>query len=166
MLFRVLTLSALLAALLACTEQTADDTAAARADDEARVVAEPPAQPTTLPRSASSEGASVFFITPSDGATVSTTVSIEFGINGMDVAKAGDNAPNSGHHHLLIDTGLPELGGPIPADAHHVHFGDGSTATQITLEPGVHTLQMLLGDYLHIPHDPALTSDVITVTVE
>ena len=67
---------------------------------------------------------------------------------------------------LLIDTGLPDLGMPIPADAQHVHFGDGSTSTEITLEPGEHTLQMLLGDHLHIPHDPPLASGVITITVE
>ncbi len=84
----------------------------------------------------------------------------------MDVVKAGNNQPNSGHHHLLIDTDLPDLGLPIPADEHHVHFGDGSTSTQITLPPGEHKLQMLLGDHLHIPHNPPLTSAQITITVE
>ena len=119
-----------------------------------------------MPRTASADGARVFFITPADGDTVSNPVNVEFGIEGMSIVKAGDAAPASGHHHLLIDTGLPELGLPIPADAKHIHFGDGSTATELNLEPGQHTLQLLLGDHLHIPHDPPVASPVITVTVQ
>lgn len=118
------------------------------------------------PRTQSPDGARVFFISPVDGATVSNPVSIVFGIEGMDVVKAGDNKPDSGHHHLLIDTGLPDLNLPIPADAHHVHFGDGSTSTTITLSSGEHTLQMLLGDYVHIPHNPSVVSKTISITVE
>ncbi|MCH7829455.1 MAG: DUF4399 domain-containing protein [Proteobacteria bacterium] len=124
------------------------------------------ADPTVLPRSASAAGASVFFITPADGDTVSNPISIEFGIDGMDIVKAGVEQPSSGHHHLMIDTDLPDFSLPIPADGQHVHFGDGSTATEITLPPGQHTLQMLLGDHFHIPHDPALVSEPITITVE
>ena len=123
-------------------------------------------EPAALPRTTSVAGATVFFISPADGDTVSNPVRVVFGIEGMEVVPAGENAPHSGHHHLLIDTGLPDLGLPIPKDAQHVHFGDGSTATEITLEPGQHTLQMLLGDHLHIPHDPPLVSDPITVLVE
>ncbi len=119
-----------------------------------------------MPRTASADGATVFFITPADGATVTNPIHVEFGIEGMDVVKAGDNQPNSGHHHLLIDTDIPTLGLPVPADEHHLHFGDGRTATELTLPPGKHTLQMLLGDYLHIPHKPPLVSEVITITVE
>jgi len=84
----------------------------------------------------------------------------------MSVNKAGDDQPNSGHHHLLIDTDLPDPGLPIPADSSHVHFGDGSTSTQISLEQGTHSLRMLLGDYRHIPHDPPVISEPITITVE
>ena len=73
---------------------------------------------------------------------------------------------HSGHHHLLIDTDLPDPGLPIPKDDNHVHFGDGSTETEITLEPGEHTLQLMLGDHLHIPHDPPVTSEQITISVE
>ena len=123
-------------------------------------------EPAALPRTSSVAGASVFFISPADGDTVSNPVRVVFGIEGMGVVPAGDNAPHTGHHHLLIDTGLPDLGMPIPMDAQHVHFGDGSTETEITLEPGQHTLQMLLGDHLHIPHDPPLVSDPITILVE
>jgi len=128
--------------------------------------AAPAAEPTSLQRTASPEGARVFFIRPADGETVSNPIGIEFGIEGMDVAKAGDDRPHSGHHHLLIDSGLPDLGLPIPADDQHIHFGDGSTATEITLPPGEHTLRMLLGDHRHIPHDPPVVSDPITITVE
>ena len=122
--------------------------------------------PVVRARTASPEGARVFFITPADGDTVSNPIDIEFGIDVMTVAKAGDNQPDSGHHHLLIDTDLPDLGAPVPADAKHVHFGDGSTRTEITLDPGQHTLQLLLADHLHIPHDPPVVSEVITITVE
>ena len=135
------------------------------AEQHAAHEAEAPAA-AALPRTASPEGARVFFITPSDGATVSNPVQIEFGIEGMSVVKAGDATPASGHHHLIIDAELPDLGMPIPANDNYIHFGYGSTATEITLEPGQHTLQMLLGDHLHIPHDPPLKSDRITVYVE
>ncbi len=137
-----------------------------QAHTEPATATEAAAEPAAIPRTASADGASVFFITPADGATVSNPIGVEFGISGMDVVKAGDNQPHSGHHHLLIDTGLPDLGLPIPADEHHVHFGDGSSSTEITLPPGEHTLQMLLGDHLHIPHNPPLVSERITITVE
>ena len=122
--------------------------------------------PATLARTASPEGASVFFITPVDGDTVSSPVNIDFGIDGMDVVAAGTDQAHSGHHHLLVDTGLPDLGMPIPADAAHIHFGDASTSTELDLDPGDHTLQLLLGDYRHVPHDPPLISQQIAITVE
>jgi hypothetical protein len=119
-----------------------------------------------LPRSASAPNASLFFITPADGATVSSPFTIEFGATGMTVVPAGVNDAHSGHHHLLVDTGLPALDLPIPADPNHIHFGDGSTSTELTLDPGEHTLLLLLGDHLHIPHEPPVSSPTITITVE
>ena len=148
--------------LAACGEKQSHEPPADAQEATAAVAAEP----MVMPRTASADGASVFFITPTDGATVSNPVAIEFGIAGMDVVKAGTDQENSGHHHLLIDTELPAMGLPIPADDHHVHFGDGSTSTEISLEPGEHTVQMLLGDYLHIPHNPPLSSAQITITVK
>ena len=121
---------------------------------------------TGLPRTASVPGASVYFITPADGDTVSSPVTIEFGIKGMSVAPAGVNDAHSGHHHLLVDAGLPALDRPVPADPNHIHFGDGSTSTELTLDPGQHTLLLLLGDHLHIPHEPPVSSQTITITVE
>ncbi len=126
----------------------------------------PAVEAPALERTSSPEGARVFFISPADGDTVSNPVRVEFGIEGMAVAKAGVDQPHSGHHHLLIDAGLPDLGLPIPADDQHIHFGDGSTSTEITLPPGQHTLRMLLGDFRHVPHDPPLVSETITITVE
>jgi hypothetical protein len=119
-----------------------------------------------LPRTASAPGASVYFITPADGDTVSSPVTVEFGIKGMNIAPAGVNDAHSGHHHLLVDTGLPALGLPVPADPNHIHFGDGSTSTELTLDPGQHTLLLLLGDHLHIPHEPPVSSQTISITVE
>lgn len=123
-------------------------------------------QPVALARTASPTDARVFFITPADGDTVSSPVNIEFGIDAMSIVAAGDNQPRSGHHHLLVNADLPELGLPIPADANHIHFGDASTSTELELAPGEYSLRLLLGDYLHIPHDPPVVSDPITVTVE
>lgn len=128
--------------------------------------AEQPKDGTVIQRSHAPSTARVFFITPANGDTVSSPVSIEFGVEGMTIVKAGDDTPESGHHHLIVDAGLPPLGGPIPADEHYIHFGDGSTSTTIELEPGEHTLQLLLGDYRHIPHDPPVTSDLIVINVE
>jgi len=117
-------------------------------------------------RQASAPGAAVFIITPTDGATVTSPVTVKFGISGMTVAPAGTFADNTGHHHLLIDTKLDNLDQPIPSDAHHLHFGKGQTETTIELEPGRHTLQLVLGDGNHRPHNPPVMSDIVTITVK
>ena len=92
-------------------------------------------------------------------------VTVKFGISGMDLAPAGTSKPNSGHHHLLIDTPLPPLDREIPSDLNHLHFGRAQTETEITLAPGEHTLQLLLGDHEHLPHDPPVFSKVIRIRV-
>jgi hypothetical protein len=110
---------------------------------------------------------SVYFIEPSDGAVVSSPVTVKFGLSGMGVAPAGVERDNTGHHHLLIDLDeAPDLSKPIAADAHHKHFGGGQTETTLELAPGEHTLQLLLGDYLHRPHKTPVMSDKITITVK
>ena len=124
------------------------------------------AAPSTLTRSPSAEGASVFFITPSDRSTVSSPVLLEFGLQGMELAASGTDRPNSGHHHIIIDSDLPDLSLPVPKDAQRVHFGDGRSESEMDLAPGPHTLQLLLADHLHIPHDPPLYSEQISITVE
>ncbi len=84
----------------------------------------------------------------------------------MAVVPAGQDAPHSGHHHLIIDAPLPDLSLPVPKSEHYVHFGDGSASTELDLEPGEHTLQLLFADFLHIPHEPAIKSETITIVVE
>lgn len=114
----------------------------------------------------SKPGAQEYIISPVDGATVSNPVTVVFGLKGMGVAPAGVDKPGTGHHHLLIDTDLPPLDEPIPADEQHRHFGGGQTQVTLNLAPGKHTLQLLLGDKYHIPHDPAVYSKKITITVK
>ena len=166
---KCITLLALLA-LAACgpdAGQPAPDEGAAEPPARAaEPAADDAAAPPALSRSTAPDGARVFFITPEDGAVVSSPVEVKFGVEGMDVVPAGQAAPHSGHHHVLVDTGLPTLGLPIPADANHIHFGDGRSSTELALEPGEHTLQLLFGDHLHVPHDPPVYSETITITVE
>lgn len=120
-----------------------------------------------LPLSPSPDGASVFFVEPTDGATVTSPFTVKFGLKGMEIAPAGTDVPNSGHHHLLIDvTDQPDMKLPLPANEHVVHFGKGQTETQVTLPAGKHTLQLVFANYLHIPHDPPVVSKRITVTVK
>jgi hypothetical protein len=118
-----------------------------------------------LPRSPSPKGVELYIISPKDGDTVANPVTVRFGLRGMGVAPAGLAMEHTGHHHLLIDAAPPAFNLPIPADANHVHFGKGQTEAQVTLAPGKHTLQLLLADHLHIPHDPPVMSKPIRVTV-
>lgn len=120
-----------------------------------------------LTRSTAPEGARVYFIHPVDGAVVTSPVHVQFGLAGLGVAPAGTDAPNTGHHHLLID--LPELPPadlPLPANEQLRHFGGGQTEAMIDLEPGEHTLQLVMGNHLHVPHDPVVASERITITVQ
>lgn len=107
-----------------------------------------------------------YFISPADGDTVTNPVTVRFGLKNMGVAPAGVDKPATGHHHLLVDTGLPALDKPVPSNDQHRHFGGGQTETTLELPPGEHTLQLLLGDHNHIPHDPPVMSEQITITVE
>jgi len=108
----------------------------------------------------------LYIISPQDGDTVSSPVKVIFGLNGMGVAPAGIKMKNTGHHHLLIDlTQLPDINLPIPSDEHHRHFGKGQTEALIKLEKGEHTLQLILGDHMHVPHEPPIISKKIRVIV-
>jgi hypothetical protein len=113
-------------------------------------------------------GAKVYIINLKDGDTVASPFKVQFGLTGMGVAPAGVEKPNTGHHHLIIDTQLTpdELKAPIASDAKHIHFGGGQTEAMVTLPPGKHTLQLVLGDWSHIPHVPPVMSTPITVTVK
>ena len=110
--------------------------------------------------------AEAFIISPKNGEKVSSPVEVIFGLKGMGIAPAGVNFPNSGHHHLLINLNeLPDLKSGIPADANHLHFGKGQTQALIELDPGEHTLQLLLGDWMHVPHEVPVVSEKVKIFV-
>lgn len=122
----------------------------------------------------SMDGAKQYFVNLKDGDSVSSPVKIIFGLSGMGVAPAGVDKKNTGHHHIFVDRaplgqgeeGADEMDANIPADEHHLHFGKGQTEKSIKLAPGKHTLQMVLADKDHIPHNPPVSSAVITITVK
>ena len=123
--------------------------------------------PALADRTPSPAGAEAYIIAPKDGAKINGPVTVVFGLKGMGIAPAGIKFDNTGHHHLLIDSELPvDLSQPLAANEKSLHFGKGQTETSLTLPPGTHTLQLVLGDSLHIPHDPPVFSKKITITVE
>lgn len=111
--------------------------------------------------------AEVYVVQPGDGDTVQSPVTVVFGLRNMGVAPAGTDKEGTGHHHLLIDTDVPsDLSKPLPATDQIKHFGGGQTETEIMLSPGEHTLQLLLGNYAHVPHRDPVMSEKITIIVE
>lgn len=129
-------------------------------------------QATLAGNTPSAEGAEVYFVGLNDGDTVSSPVTIRFGLRGMGVAPAGAEWDNTGHHHLLVDSDAfsgadaGKFADGIPSDDHHKHFGGGQTEVTLELPKGDHTLQLLLGDLFHVPHQGAVYSDRITITVD
>ncbi|WP_237060698.1 DUF4399 domain-containing protein [Microbulbifer sediminum] len=110
--------------------------------------------------------ARAYILSPKDGEKVGKTFTVRFGLSGMGIAPAGIDKESTGHHHLLIDVDqLPSMNKPLPATDNIIHFGGGQTETEITLSPGKHTLQLLLGNHLHIPHSNPVLSEKITVVV-
>jgi hypothetical protein len=120
----------------------------------------------TIPRTARPPGAKLYIISPQDGETVTNPVTVRFGLAGMGVAPAGVGSPNTGHHHLIIDSPTPPADLPIPKDDEHIHFGGGQTETDVTLAPGAHTLRLVLGDKDHMIFEPPLVSETVTITVK
>lgn len=117
-------------------------------------------------RSAAPDGAEVYFISPVNGEYVPPRFTVRFGLRGMGVAPAGVDVPGTGHHHLLIDAPADlDLGQPLPSSDQVRHFGKGQTEASVELPPGTHTLQLVVGNHLHVPHDPPVMSGTITVTV-
>jgi len=165
----MLTRSALVlacAVLVACSQQSPPPAPAATAPAAAPAAAPSP-PPAAFVRKPAPAGAMAYIIEPADAATVTNPVRVVFGLKGIGVAPAGTDRADAGHHHLLIDSGLPtDLGVPIPNDDTHKHFGGGQTETTLTLAPGKHTLQLLLGDHLHVPFDPPIASSVVTIEVQ
>ena len=120
-----------------------------------------------LPVSVAPPEAHAYILSPVDGETVPQTFKVAFGLAGMGVAPAGVEREHTGHHHILIDLDdLPDLTKPLPASAQLKHFGGGQTEAWLTLSPGSHTLQLLLGNHLHLPHNPPVLSRKIQITVK
>jgi hypothetical protein len=118
-------------------------------------------------RTPSPSGAEAYIISPKDGATVTSPVTVQFGLKGMGIAPAGIKFENAGHHHLLVDTDAPaDQNVPLPATDKILHYGKGQTEASVTLTPGKHTLQLVLGDQNHTPHNPPVVSKKITITVK
>ena len=123
------------------------------------------AQERARQRSPAPATARLSFVDLADKAQVPAKLTVRFAITGMEVVPAGQVARNGGHHHLLIDTELPPLDQPIPSDFNHIHFGGGQTEAEIALTPGRHTLQLLFADHDHVPHNPPVMSEKITIEV-
>jgi len=115
---------------------------------------------------ASAPGARAYIIEPKNGAEVSNPVKVLFGLSGMGIAPAGTQKEHTGHHHLLIDGPKVDTNAPLPVSDQIVHFGGGQTETTLILKPGRHTLQLMLGDWKHQPHNPPVASETITITVK
>ena len=108
----------------------------------------------------------VFFITPQNGyKSTQSEIKIIFGIKNLNIVPAGINKCSSGHHHLVVDADLPILSRPIPSSENYIHFGKGQTETTIELTPGKHTLQLLVGNFAHIPHSDPIYSEKIEIEV-
>ena len=111
--------------------------------------------------------AKVYIISPQDGDTLAQTFTVLFGLSGMGVTPAGIDKEGTGHHHLLINVEeLPDMSKPLPSSENVIHFGGGQTEAEITLAPGTHTLQLVMGNYLHIPHMKPVLSEKVTIVVE
>ena len=116
--------------------------------------------------SVSRESPTVYFISLQDKDKIPDVFKVQFGLQGMGIAPAGINYPGTGHHHLLIDyTGMPDLNSPLAASNNVKHYGKGQTETVLTLNPGIHTLQLIMGDHKHVPLNPLVISEKITVEV-
>lgn len=132
------------------------------------------AAPSYAGETAAPADAKVSFANLKDGDEVTSPLTVQFSVSGIEIAPAGTDKPNTGHHHLLLDRapfgegpdGAEEANANILADENNIHFGKGQTETKLDLKPGKHTLQLVFGDKDHIPHNPVIKSDVITVTVK
>lgn len=166
MKFRTMAAAAATITLVVGCSKNTDTPEAAATDAEATVDHSEHTAAPAFARTPAPAGARVFIVSPKDGDSVAAPVKVVFGIEGMGLVPAGEKNDTAGHHHLLVDTDLADAGVPIPADDRHLHYGKAQTEAEIALAPGTHTLQLVLGDYLHIPFDPVISSEKITITVK
>ena len=129
------------------------------------VPAAPAAEPGAIPRTPRPEAARVYFISPKPGEKLKSPIVVRFGLEQMGIAPAGVAHAHTGHHHLIVDAELPPAALPVPKSEHYLHFGGGQTEIQLELAPGLHTLQLMLGDHNHVPHDPPVVSERITIEI-
>ena len=121
----------------------------------------------TIKDSALGKNESIYIISPKNGDEVTNPVRVVFGLKNMGVAPAGSKINNTGHHHLLVNLDkLPDLTLPLPSNENLIHFGMGQTETEIILKKGINTLQLILGNYMHTPHQPPLISKKIKIIVK
>jgi hypothetical protein len=102
---------------------------------------------------------------PTNGATVTSPVTVRFRLVNYGVAPAGTNVERTGHFHLLIDNEAGEAGTIIPADSLHIHYGKGQIEVTVPVPLGRHTLRAVLGDYTHKVIGPELVSAPVTIRV-
>lgn len=157
--------SVLLGALFCCACGSTEPQEAPTPEAEPPVETKAPEAPEAQALPSLAEGAKVFFVSPKDGESVTSPVSIEFGLEGAEIRPAGENHPNSGHHHLIINGNSIEQGAVVPADEQHIHYGKGQTKASVDLAPGEYTLTMQFANFLHQSYgDSGATSITITVT--
>jgi len=112
--------------------------------------------------------AAASFVSPSDGETVTSPVSVVLAADGVELAPAGIPEIGEGHLHVMVDIGCYETGESIPGPsdqdeaAGRFHLGDGSDSRQIDLDPGTYELCVQLADGVHTAFGE---TETITVTV-
>lgn len=107
---------------------------------------------------------SVYFVSPEDGAELSSPVVVEFGVEGMEVEPAGALSKNKGHHHIIINGSFVPKSEVVPADDTHIHYGAGQLSDTLELEPGEYTLTMQFADGLHNSYGEQMSA-TISITV-
>jgi hypothetical protein len=117
-------------------------------------------------RQPSPPDAKVYIVWPRDGQVIKGgKFWLRMGASNVGIAPAGVQKVNTGHFHVIVDADPPPMDEPIPNNKNYLHFGGGQTEARLELPPGKHTLQLLMGDGNHVPQDPPLLSQKITVTV-
>lgn len=88
---------------------------------------------------------------PAQDAELSGPVRVVLDAENVDIVPAGEERPNSGHHHLFLNAAPVAEGEPIPAGVDGiVHLGNAQTGyTFDDLSPGEYTLVAMIGDFAH-----------------
>lgn len=107
------------------------------------------------------EGAKVFFKNLKDGATVSSPLKVEMGVENIKIDTAGPVVNGSGHFHIFIDAEDALTSGTVvPTDSAHIHYGRGQVETTLNLNPGKHKLTIQFADGLHRSYGDKLATTI------